>query len=129
MNIIFLDEPVNVGYSFSANNMAPAQNTPAAAQDVYAVLQLFVRRFEEYATLPFHLAGESYGGDSLSRVPEVAVDNERLTGHYVPHIASAVYHKNKDHSCAVNWPPEDQPRVNHDGKRAHRPSDPDALRG
>ncbi|KAJ7689127.1 serine carboxypeptidase [Mycena rosella] len=78
-NVIFLDQPANVGYSFS-NRSTPGQvmNTPVAAQDVYAFLQLFVRRFDEYATLPFHLAAESYGG------------------HYAPHIASAVYRKNKE---------------------------------
>ncbi|KAJ7816126.1 Alpha/Beta hydrolase protein [Mycena leptocephala] len=47
------------------------------AVDVYAFLQLFVKRFEDYATRPFHLAAESYGG------------------HYAPNIASIVHRKNK----------------------------------
>ncbi|KAJ7134837.1 Alpha/Beta hydrolase protein [Mycena epipterygia] len=76
-NIIFLEQPANVGYS-SSSDSAPIRNTPVAAQDVYAFLQLFVRRFEEYAALPLYLAAES---------------NE---GHYAPYIASTVYHKNKD---------------------------------
>ncbi|KAJ6570924.1 serine carboxypeptidase [Mycena vulgaris] len=77
-NIIFLDQPANVGYSFSSNKTAPVTDTPAAAHDVYAFLQLFVRRFDQYAALPFHLAGESYAG------------------HLVPHIGSVVYQKNKE---------------------------------
>jgi carboxypeptidase C (cathepsin A) len=66
-----------VGYSYSSNKTAPITNTPDAAVDVYAFLQLFVKRFEDYATRPFHLAAESYGG------------------HYAPNIASIVHRKNK----------------------------------
>ncbi|KAF7364960.1 Carboxypeptidase [Mycena venus] len=76
-NVIFLDQPAMVGYSYSSNKTAPINNTPDAALDVYAFLQLFVKRFEEYATRPFHLAAESYGG------------------HYAPNIASIVHRKNK----------------------------------
>ncbi|EEC00067.1 hypothetical protein MPER_00072, partial [Moniliophthora perniciosa FA553] len=54
-------------------------NTSAVgAQDVYAFFQLFYDRFPEYATLPLHIAGESYGGV------------------YVPNIANTVYQHNKD---------------------------------
>ncbi|KAJ7134876.1 peptidase S10 serine carboxypeptidase [Mycena epipterygia] len=90
-NIIFLDQPANVGYSYSSNKTVPINHTPLAAQDVYAFLQLFVKRFEEYGTLPFHLAAESYGG------------------HYAPHIASTVYHKNKD---VVQAPSSDLRKIN-----------------
>ncbi|KAJ6508438.1 Alpha/Beta hydrolase protein [Mycena sanguinolenta] len=76
-NVIFLDQPAMVGYSFSSNKTAPINNTPDAAQDVYAFLQLFVKHFHEYAKHPFHIAAESYGG------------------HYAPNIASIVHHKNK----------------------------------
>lgn len=64
-NVVFLDQPAMVGYSFSSNKTAPINNTPDAAVDVYAFLQLFLKRFDEYATRPFHLAAESYGGDCL----------------------------------------------------------------
>ncbi|KAJ6584134.1 serine carboxypeptidase [Mycena vulgaris] len=90
-NIIFIDQPANVGYSFSSSKTAPVRNTPVAADDVYAFLQLFVRRFEEYATLPFHLAAESYGG------------------HYAPHIASTVHHKNEE---LIQAPSSDLRRIN-----------------
>ena len=66
LNIIYLDQPVGTGYSYG-----PATVTTLAplAADVYAYLQLFLRRFPALAAAPFHLAGESWGG------------------HYVPHIA------------------------------------------
>ncbi|KIW04838.1 uncharacterized protein PV09_04020 [Verruconis gallopava] len=58
-SIIFLDQPVNVGYSYSGNSVS---NTVAAGKDVYALLTLFFKQFPEYAELDFHISGESYAG-------------------------------------------------------------------
>ncbi|KAI3406595.2 hypothetical protein KGF56_000727 [Candida oxycetoniae] len=67
--VIFLDQPVNVGYSYSSKSVS---NTVAAGKDVYAFLELFFRQFPEYAKLDFHIAGESYAG------------------HYIPVFASEI---------------------------------------
>lgn len=74
-NIIFLDQPVNVGYSYSDDG-SRVDNSIDSAEDVYAFLQLFLKRHAQYASAPFHVAAESYGGT------------------YAPHIASAIYHHN-----------------------------------
>ncbi|PBP28763.1 putative carboxypeptidase Y [Diplocarpon rosae] len=58
-SVIFLDQPVNVGYSYSRS---PVSNTIAAGKDVYALLTLFFKQFPEYAKQDFHIAGESYAG-------------------------------------------------------------------
>lgn len=58
-SVIFLDQPVNVGYSYSSESIT---NTVAAGQDVYAFLELFFKQFPEYKQQDFHIAGESYGG-------------------------------------------------------------------
>jgi cathepsin A (carboxypeptidase C) len=76
-NILFLDQPVNVGFSYSSDG-STASNSPAAAKDVWAFLELFLTRFPEYAEADFHIAAESYGG------------------HYAPNIASVVHKKNKE---------------------------------
>jgi cathepsin A (carboxypeptidase C) len=75
-NIIFLDQPVNVGFSYS--NDQTVNNTLDAGKDMYAFLQLFLVRFPKYADAPFHVAGESYGGM------------------YGPRIASIIHKANKD---------------------------------
>ncbi|KAL5498606.1 hypothetical protein ACEPAH_1960 [Sanghuangporus vaninii] len=75
-NIIFLDQPVNVGYSYSDDGSS-VNNSPAAGEDVLAFLQLFLTRFPKYADAPFHIAGESYGGT------------------YVPNFANIIYKHNK----------------------------------
>lgn len=76
-NIIFLDQPVNVGFSY-ADDGTTVSNTPAAGKDVYAFLELFLNRYPEYSTQPFHIAAESYGGI------------------YAPNFASVIYKANKD---------------------------------
>ena len=58
-SVIFLDQPVNVGYSYSSSSVS---NTVAAGKDVYALLTLFFKQFPEYASQDFHIAGESYAG-------------------------------------------------------------------
>jgi cathepsin A (carboxypeptidase C) len=82
-NIIFLDQPVGVGYSYSSDG-STVNTSPAAGLDVYAFLELFVNRFPKYARLPFHIAAESYGGT------------------YAPNIASVIYKKNKELAAAPN---------------------------
>ena len=68
-SVIFLDQPVNVGYSYSSGSVS---DTVAAGKDVYAFLELFFQQFPEYNGLDFHIAAESYGG------------------HYVPVFASEI---------------------------------------
>ncbi|KAF2861409.1 cpy like protein carboxypeptidase [Piedraia hortae CBS 480.64] len=58
-SVIFLDQPVNVGYSYSRGSVS---DTVAAGKDIYALLTLFFKQFPEYSTQPFHISGESYAG-------------------------------------------------------------------
>lgn len=75
-SVIFLDQPVNVGYSYSSSSVS---NTVAAGKDVYALMTLFFKQFPQYAKQDFHIAGESYGG------------------HYLPVFASEILsHKNRN---------------------------------
>jgi cathepsin A (carboxypeptidase C) len=75
-NVIFLDQPVNVGYSYSSGKVS---NTVAAGKDVYALLTLFFKQFPQYAEQPFHISGESYAG------------------HYIPVFASEILsHKKRN---------------------------------
>lgn len=58
-SVIFLDQPVNTGYSYSGRSVS---NTVAASKDVYALLTLFFKQFPQYSHQDFHIAGESYAG-------------------------------------------------------------------
>jgi len=68
-SVIFLDQPVNVGYSYSESS---TKTTAAAAEDVYAFLTLFFEKFPKYSKQDFHIAGESYAG------------------HYIPSFAAKI---------------------------------------
>lgn len=75
-SVIFLDQPVNVGYSYSGSSVS---DSVAAGKDVYALLTLFFKQFPEYAKQDFHIAGESYAG------------------HYIPVFASEILaHKKRN---------------------------------
>lgn len=69
-SVIFLDQPVGVGYSYAEKSTV--STTDQAAEDVYAFLQLFFMKFAHLQKNDFHIAGESYGG------------------HYIPKIASVI---------------------------------------
>ena len=58
-SVIFLDQPVNTGFSYSGGSVS---NTVAASKDIYALLTLFFKQFPQYAQQDFHIAGESYAG-------------------------------------------------------------------
>jgi cathepsin A (carboxypeptidase C) len=80
-NVIFLDQPVAVGYSY-AKDGSTVNTTPVAALDVWTFLELFLIRHPKYAKAPFHIAAESYGGT------------------YAPNIASVIRKKNQEQPFA-----------------------------
>ena len=45
--MIFLDQPVGTGFSYSSDRTAVVNNTPDAAMDVWAFLQLLFKMFPE----------------------------------------------------------------------------------
>ncbi|KAI5476314.1 cathepsin A (carboxypeptidase C) [Pseudohyphozyma bogoriensis] len=62
-SLIFLDQPVGVGYSYAGKDDKGVWSTGAAAEDVYAFLSIFFEAFKEkYGNVDFHIAGESYAG-------------------------------------------------------------------
>ncbi|KAF7345099.1 hypothetical protein MVEN_01673600 [Mycena venus] len=75
-NMIFLDQPVNVGFSY-ADGRTTVDTSPVAGRDVYAFLELFLSRFPKYSKQPLHISGESYAGT------------------YLPNIARAIWTGNK----------------------------------
>lgn len=74
-SVIFLDQPVNTGYSYSSSSVS---TTVAASKDVFAFLTLFFKQYPEYATQDFHIAGESYAG------------------HYIPVFAADILSQESD---------------------------------
>ncbi|KAI8067888.1 Alpha/Beta hydrolase protein [Gongronella butleri] len=112
-NIIFLDQPVDVGYSHGRSKI---RNTVQSAQDVYAFLRIFFEEFPQYAQHGFHLTGESYAGHYLPAISEEIINQNKFAeeeGRFrIPFESVAIangwtdpliqYKSRKDYGCATN---------------------------
>ncbi|OAX40539.1 alpha/beta-hydrolase [Rhizopogon vinicolor AM-OR11-026] len=77
-NMIFLDQPINTGYSYSDDGRT-INSSPVAGKDVYVFMELFLSRFPEYSTQPFHIAAESYGGTIAPHIANVInTENKKI---------------------------------------------------
>ncbi|GAA5933552.1 hypothetical protein JCM1841_006349 [Sporobolomyces salmonicolor] len=78
--LIFLDQPMGVGYSYADKGDNGVWTTEAAAKDVYAFLQIFFTAFaDEFGNSDFHIAGESYAGRYIPLFADyIVVENEKL---------------------------------------------------
>ncbi|CAI5757802.1 unnamed protein product [Candida verbasci] len=72
-SVIFLDQPVGVGYSYT--NSEEVVSTEAAAKDVYVFLELFFQKFPQFIQNEFHIAGESYAGHYIPRFASEIINN------------------------------------------------------
>ncbi|KAL5677676.1 hypothetical protein ACJX0J_013807, partial [Zea mays] len=85
-NVIFLESPAGVGFSYSNTtsdyDLSGDQRT---ADDAYLFLVNWLERFPEYKSRPFYISGESYAG------------------HYIPQLAATVLIQNSYNSkTAIN---------------------------
>ncbi|XP_047041760.1 venom serine carboxypeptidase-like [Helicoverpa zea] len=76
-SLLFIDNPVGTGYSFTNHVDGYAKNMATYAEHLYSTLKQFLQIFPELRTAPLYLAGESYAGK------------------YVPAMAMEI-HKHKD---------------------------------
>lgn len=79
-NLIFLEEPIGVSFSFGRHGQTTG-TTEQAALDVQAFLTVFFTTFKKFQKNRFFMAGESYGG------------------RYLPVFASAVYDLNPSNAA------------------------------
>ncbi|XP_070396938.1 probable serine carboxypeptidase CPVL [Dermacentor albipictus] len=71
-NIIYLDQPVGSGYSFSETKAYPS-SLDEASTHVITFLEEFLKIFPEYKDKDFYIAGESYGARSAVGVARMLV--------------------------------------------------------
>lgn len=60
-NVLFLESPAGVGYSYS-NNWVNVHTDDTTAHENYRALKSFMKKFPQYKSNPLYLSGESYGG-------------------------------------------------------------------
>lgn len=79
-NMVFLEQPVGVGFSYSDNADDYHIGDDQAAQDNLATIRGFLERFPEFAKTPIYLTSESYGGHYLPTWAAAIIDyNDAVT--------------------------------------------------
>lgn len=61
-SVIYIDNPVGTGYSFTNNENGFARNETVIGLNLYEALKQFYQVFSEEQKNDFYIAGESYGG-------------------------------------------------------------------
>ncbi|XP_059429394.1 serine carboxypeptidase-like isoform X2 [Corylus avellana] len=76
-NLIFVDQPVGTGFSYTSDDEDLRHDEGGVSNDLYDFLQAFFAEHPQFAKNDFYITGESYAG------------------HYIPAFASRVHQGNK----------------------------------
>ncbi|KAF9594245.1 hypothetical protein IFM89_028902 [Coptis chinensis] len=76
-NLIYVDQPIGTGFSYSSDKRDFRHNEEGVSNDLYDFLQAFFAEHPQFAENDFYITGESYAG------------------HYIPAFASRVNQGNK----------------------------------
>lgn len=74
-SVLYVDNPVGVGYSFTGDLDGYSANQTAVGRNLYAALVQFFTLFPEYRDNDFYVAGESYAGKYIPAVSHVIHTN------------------------------------------------------
>lgn len=75
-NVIFLESPSGVGYSYAKGHVAHTDDSTALQN--YHSLKSFFEKFPEYKRRPFYITGESYGGVYLPTLGVLLDDDPEI---------------------------------------------------
>lgn len=84
LNVIYIDNPVGTGYSFTDNDSGYAKDENDVSENLYKALIQFFKLFPKLQNNDFFIAGESYAGK------------------YVPSLALAIHNNNKQSAQKIN---------------------------
>jgi hypothetical protein len=107
-NMVFIESPCGVGFSYSNDAHDYSTGDQATATDNYWLIKAFLQRFPEYTNNSLYIASESYGGIKKKFWFSVAFFLHWLkyytfykqhkctyVGHYMPTLASKIVEMNK----------------------------------
>ncbi|XP_075478974.1 serine carboxypeptidase 1-like [Primulina tabacum] len=82
-NIIFLESPAGVGFSYSNTSSDYITGDKKTAADSYTFLINWLERFPEYKTRDFYITGESYAGHYVPQLADLILKNNKITNQTV----------------------------------------------
>ncbi|XP_033143722.1 serine carboxypeptidase-like 15 [Brassica rapa] len=75
-NIIYLDQPVDTGFSYSRNPLANIPSDTRSAKLVHEFVHKWLAKHPEYFSNPFYVTGNSYAGKVVpATVQEISIGN------------------------------------------------------
>uniref|UniRef100_G3NZR7 Probable serine carboxypeptidase CPVL n=1 Tax=Gasterosteus aculeatus aculeatus TaxID=481459 RepID=G3NZR7_GASAC len=84
-SVLYIDNPVGTGFSFTNDDKGFAQNQDDVGRDLYSALTQFFQIFPEYQSNEFYATGESYAGK------------------YVPAISYYIHKNNPTAKVKINF--------------------------
>ncbi|KAI8814402.1 Alpha/Beta hydrolase protein [Cladochytrium replicatum] len=78
-NLLYVDQPIGVGYSFFAAQGSAVYNSTAAANDMYAFIAKFFDIFKETQSMNLYITGQSYAGQYVPSIADNFIFKNRLT--------------------------------------------------
>lgn len=82
-NVIFLESPAGVGFSYSNTSSDYITGDTKTAADAYTFLVNWLERFPEYKTRDFYITGESYAGHYVPQLADLILQNNKITNQTV----------------------------------------------
>ncbi|KAL7156770.1 hypothetical protein ABFS83_02G031300 [Erythranthe nasuta] len=82
-NVIFLESPAGVGFSYSNRSSDYITGDKQTAADAYTFVVNWLERFPEYKTRDFYITGESYAGHYVPQLADLIVKNNKITNQTV----------------------------------------------
>ncbi|CAF0812089.1 unnamed protein product [Adineta steineri] len=76
-SLLYIDNPVGTGYSFTSNDEGYTRSQDDVARDLYSALTQFFQIYTDYASNPFYVTGESYAGKYVPSIGyKIHVENQ-----------------------------------------------------
>ncbi|KVI01981.1 Peptidase S10, serine carboxypeptidase [Cynara cardunculus var. scolymus] len=82
-NVLFLESPAGVGFSYSNTSSDYITGDIQTAKDSYTFLVNWLERFPEYKTRDFYITGESYAGHYVPELAQLILQNNKITNQTV----------------------------------------------
>jgi carboxypeptidase C (cathepsin A) len=76
-NMVFIESPVGVGFSYSDSKADYTNDDAGTAVDNYNLIQAFLTRFPEFSSNDLYITSESYGGHYLPTLAKQIVDQNK----------------------------------------------------
>jgi cathepsin A (carboxypeptidase C) len=103
-NIIYIDQPAGVGFSYTNSTSGYDYNETMVADDMYTFMQAFYTAYPQYQANPLFVYGESYGGHfAPATAHRLWQGNQNGTGIKVPLTGLSVGNGLTDPAVQFNW--------------------------